>query len=309
MFETRNSSLICIKKALLLKHSSNSNIKSRLKLNFKLSERLQKIAKMVPSQYSHIWDCCCDHSLLGCALLSRQAAATLPSHNKLSKNMPCDMESTIHFVDIVPELMADLEHKLQRFYASSPWQTHCLDVAKLPLTQYEGRHLIIIAGVGGDLMIEFIEAINQQHKNLAIDFLLCPVHHQFSLRSKLIELDFSLQDEVLVEDNQRFYEILLVSSRSEKNIKVNGNANIKISPVGDKIWQPLSSTHSSQHSIKQAEIADKYLNKTLNHYQRMLQGFQQSIQQGKAKDVQDIIDAYRAVTLRSEAKPSLTCPR
>ncbi|WP_082627212.1 tRNA (adenine(22)-N(1))-methyltransferase [Colwellia sp. TT2012] len=248
-----------------------------MKHSLKLSNRLQKIEKMVTSQYDHIWDCCCDHGLLGSALLSRQAA------------------TTIHFVDIVPELMAEVENKLQRFYSnkhsnsSSSWRTHCLDVTRLPLASFQGKQLIIIAGVGGDLMIKFIEAIYQAHKNLTIDFLLCPVHHQYPLRSKLIELDFSLKDERLVEDNQRFYEILLVSSAS--------TADRKVSPVGDIIWQSQLTTDlslpSDEHSIKyaltQAEIADKYLKKTLNHYQR--------IQQGKTNDVQHIIDAYRAVVL------------
>jgi tRNA (adenine22-N1)-methyltransferase len=229
----------------------------------KLSNRLQQIEKMVTSQYSHIWDCCCDHGLLGCALLSRLDAT--------------DIRSNIHFVDIIPELMAELEIKLYRFYADTTWETHCQDVAKLPLAQYDGKHLVIIAGIGGDLMIEFIKAIYHQHKNVNLDFLLCPVHHQFSLRNKLIELDFSLTDEVLVEDNQRFYEIILVSSTSKKSRKIN--------PVGDKIWQ--------SESKQQTEVVNKYLKNTLKHYQRMQQGFKQ----GNAKNVQHIIDAYHAVIL------------
>ena len=228
-----------------------------MKHNLKLSKRLQQIEKMATQQYDHIWDCCCDHGLLGFALLSSQT------------------NSTIHFVDIVPELMAEVENKLERFCPSLPWKAHCLDVAKLPLTQYQGKHLVIIAGVGGDLMMQFIEAIYQQHKNFDIDFLLCPVHHQFSLRQKLIELDFSLKDEVLIEENQRFYEILLVSSLSKELSKENK----KISPVGDKIWQSTSS--------KQTEIVDKYLHKTLNHYQR--------IQQGAQQNVQHIINAYSTI--------------
>lgn len=234
-----------------------------MKYNLKLSKRLQHIEKMVTSQYSHIWDCCCDHGLLGCALLLRRDP------------------SKIHFVDIVPELMTELDNKLKRFYASAIWETHCLDIAKLPLTQHKGKHLIIIAGVGGDLMIEFIEAIHQKHKSLNIDFLLCPVHHQFSLRQILIELDFSLINESLVEDNQRFYEIMLVSSTSNKNSKINA--------VGDKIWR--------SESKKQTEIINKYLRKTLNHYQRMQQGFQRDIHQDKTSDVQHIIDAYHAVII------------
>ncbi|OZS43004.1 SAM-dependent methyltransferase [Photobacterium sanguinicancri] len=226
-------------------------------LPLKLSKRLRKIEQMVTSDYSHIWDCCCDHGFLGAALLSRQAA----------KN--------IHFVDIVPELMSELESKLQRFYSNSEshWYTHCLDVAALPLLQHEGKQLIIIAGVGGDLMIQFIEAIHQRHPKLCVDFLLCPVHHQFALRQKLNELNFSLQDEVLVEDNQRFYEAILVSSAPDENAP--------ITLVGDKIWQ--------SNSDKQTDINKKYLTKTLDHYQR--------IQQGNTSDVSHIIDAYRAITL------------
>lgn len=302
--------------AFLLKDSASSNMKSSLKKSakhsLKLGKRLQQIEKMATSEeYGHIWDCCCDHGLLGCALLNKQAEASI---SDTSSNMPVNIvsntarnkDSDIHFVDIVPELMTELENKLQRFYSSSlnaviakNWKTHCLDVAKLPLDKYDGKHLVIIAGIGGDLMIKFIEAINQQHKSLAIDFLLCPVHHQFSLRSKLIELDFSLKDEVLVEENQRFYEVLLVSSSSAAECKGNN----KISPVGNKIWQ----SDSRKVSLSQAEIVDKYLNKTLNHYQRMQKGLQQSNKQDNQQaktnnanvDVQHIIDAYRAVTLAS----------
>lgn len=286
----------------LLKHSVNSSLEQSFKHCLKLGKRLQQIEKMVTvQQYGHIWDCCCDHGLLGCALLNRLTETTISTN----------IVSNIHFVDIVPELMTELENKLQNFYSNSAistrWKTHCQDVANLPLEQYEGKHLIIIAGVGGDLMIKLIEAIYQKHKNLNVDFLLCPVHHQFSLRSKLIELDFSLKDEVLVEDKQRFYEILLVSSAS---VADNKEAS-KVSPVGDKIWQSNSTIHSNENSLKQslthAEIADIYLNKTLNHYQRMQKGLQQSTeqdnQQVKAKnlnsDVQQIINAYRAVILPS----------
>jgi tRNA (adenine22-N1)-methyltransferase len=210
---------------------------------------------MVTADYSHIWDCCCDHGFLGAALLSRQAA------------------NTVHFVDIVPQLMAELNSKLCQHYPNSRWQTHCLDAASLPLADYEGTHLVIIAGVGGDLMIQFVKAIYQQYPRLNIEFLLCPVHHHFALRRSLIELEFSLQHEALVEDNQRFYEIILVSSAAD--------ITRKISEVGDKIWHA--------ESVQQAEITANYLDNTLNHYQR--------IQQGNNANVQHIIDAYRSVKL------------
>lgn len=227
-----------------------------LKLSKRL-EQIEQIEQMVTGDYTHIWDCCCDHGLLGAALLSRLAAPN------------------IHFVDIVPKLMDELEGKLQRFhsYSLSRWKTHCIDVATLPLDKHQGKHLVIIAGVGGDLMIKFVEALHHKYPELAIDFLLCPVHHQFALRQKLIELKFSLNDELLIEDNKRFYEVMLVTSVTDENAP--------ISAVGDKIWQSTS--------LKQANIAEKYLRKTLCHYQR--------IEQGNSNSVTHIIAAYHTVVL------------
>ncbi|PSU36336.1 tRNA (adenine(22)-N(1))-methyltransferase [Photobacterium lutimaris] len=223
----------------------------------KLSKRLKKIEQMVTPNYTHVWDCCCDHGFIGAALLSRQAA------------------ENIHFADIVPDLMAALEKKLQRFYPGAAWEVHCQDVAKLPLYQYDGKHLVIIAGVGGDLMSELVAAIHQNHQDGNIDFLLCPVNHQFTLRKTLIEQDFGLKHEVLIEDNRRFYEIMLVSSTRRDNEQV--------SAVGSKIWQ--------YDSTEQADIATKYKDKTLSHYRR--------IQQGNTADnnIQAIIDDYCAVTI------------
>lgn len=224
----------------------------------KLSRRLKTIDKMITSPYPHIWDCCCDHGLLGMTLLARNAAPN------------------IHFVDIVSELMRQLNSKLTQFFPHSPsaWASHCIDVKKLPLAQYpltgSEKHLVIIAGVGGDLMTELIEGICTNNPDINIDFLLCPVHHQFSVRAKLITLNFSLLDEVLLEENQRFYEILLVSN--------NNKQGDKVSPVGDKIWQASS--------VEQAAIIKGYLTKTLKHYQR--------IQLGCRDNIQTIIDAYQA---------------
>jgi len=234
----------------------------------KLGKRLKHIESMVTEQYDHIWDCCCDHGLLGAALLTRQAAPH------------------IHFADIVPELMHELENKLQHFYPqhSKPesnvqWQVHCVDATALPLQEFSGKHLVIIAGVGGDLMTELVEAIYQKNSTLDIDFLLCPVHHQFTLRQRLIALDFSLRTEALIVENQRFYEILLVST-----IKDIRNKHASISPVGSLIWQ--SSTP------EQSKITIDYLKKTLDHYKRM--------QLNRHAEVQDIIDAYSAVIFDHE---------
>ncbi len=219
---------------------------------------------MVTPGYTHIWDCCCDHGLLGAELLSHQAA------------------EHVHFVDVLPELIDQLTNRLQRFYshAHAAWHTHCLDVASLPLEQYAGKQLVIIAGVGGTLMTRFIQAIHQRQPEARFDYLLCPVHQEFGLRQQLISLGYRLKQETLVKDNQRFYEVLLVSTmQAQKGVRSN------ISPVGDAIW------HAD--TPEQVRNAQDYRHKTLKHYQ--------NVQRGNSEDVRHIIDAYRAVTIDSSA--------
>jgi len=224
----------------------------------KLSKRLKQLEKMVGSDYDHIWDCCCDHGFLGMHLLSEQRA------------------DTIHFVDIVPSLITKIKQTLERYDSihSSSWETHCIDVSALPLDKYQGKQLIIIAGVGGDLMSRMVDAIRQRHQHLDLDFLLCPVHRQYALRNKLINFRFSLKDEVLIEDKNRFYEILLVSSVSDSKHVIN--------PIGNKIW---CSTNAEQYTI-----ANKHLENILNYYRRNQQG-------DNTVKVDHIIDAYSAVKL------------
>ncbi|GAA3955262.1 tRNA (adenine(22)-N(1))-methyltransferase [Allohahella marinimesophila] len=221
----------------------------------RFGKRLRQIEAMVAPGYDHIWDCCCDHGLLGAALLS---GAVAPH---------------IHFVDIVPELVEALDYKLQRFDTQpiSAWTTHCVDVRALPLQQYPGRHLIVIAGVGGALTGQFIEAIHQRIPQTQMDFLLCPVRQQFSLREQLIRLAFSLKDEVLIEDRQRFYEVLLVSSDPDEGEPIH--------KVGKAIWQA--------DTAEKRQAIEAYRQQTLRHYQRM--------QSGSNMEIHDILEAYGAV--------------
>lgn len=203
----------------------------------KISKRLNTINNMITNQYEHIWDCCCDHGQLGINLLARQAA------------------SKIHFVDVVAPLMSELGAKLQRFFNINPdhknWQVYCLDVARLPLENIckNSKQLIIIAGVGGDLLVELINSIIKNHPEHNLEFLLCPVHHHYKVRTSLIKSGFGLIDETLIRENNRFYEILHVSQSSDKIIF----------PVGSSMWD-----------FSRKDDTD-YLTKTINHYQRMAQ--------------------------------------
>ncbi|WP_271271545.1 tRNA (adenine(22)-N(1))-methyltransferase [Aliamphritea hakodatensis] len=198
----------------------------------KVSLRIQQLSTMVHGHYTHIWDCCCDHGLLGQLLLERGRA------------------DCVHFVDVVPALMNTLEHHLQQDYGDRRWQVHCLDVARLPLSRYAGAgepQLVMIAGVGGDLLVDLVTAICQAHPEVPVEFLLCPVYHNYKVRRALADLSLGLISETLVEDKQRFYEILHVAS-------AGGDP---VSPVGERMWDFTDTVHRA------------YLQQTLNHYRRM----------------------------------------
>jgi tRNA (adenine22-N1)-methyltransferase len=82
-----------------------------------------------------------------------------------------------------------------------------------------------------------------------------------------------------VEDNQRFYEVMRVSTHTQGK---------PISPVGDKIWQ-------------YPELSARYLKKILNHYQRKQSGYNKSLKNKRYDDelkvLQETIEAYKAVRL------------
>lgn len=217
---------------------------------------------MITGHYDHIWDCCCDHGLLGMLLLKRNAARQ------------------VHFVDCVPSLMQALELRLQRFFPAdisgqnlhlnphlnpdidpnlschTQWQVHCLDVMALPLEQTsdKDKQLIIIAGVGGELLVELVRAILAQHPLRHLEFILCPVHHNYYVRQSLSALGLGLKSEHLLEENQRFYEILHVSTIVAPN-------GLPITATGSLIWQTLD-----EASLPRAH---RYLSQVIGHYQRM----------------------------------------
>jgi len=231
----------------------------------KISQRLKKIVTMVHSHYDHIWDCCCDHGLLGAKLLDNNCA------------------NTIHFVDVVPDLMQEVSTKLERFYPAVDgdvkcWKVHCIDVALLPLADKKNTQLVIIAGIGGELLVELVQAILAKHPQHSLEFILCPVHHIFEVRKALAKLKLGLIDEHLIEDNQRFYEILHVSTQSQQAVSL----------VGDKMWDLTRL------------IDQRYLQKTLAHYQRIQVGLLKKPNQDEAQnsEITQIIETYQA--LRSQ---------
>ena len=160
-----------------------------------------------------------------------------------------------------------------------------MDVGQLPLNQYSEQHLVVIAGVGGELTQTLIEAVISNNPNMSFDFLLCPVHQLFELREYLGKGDFSMIDEKLVEENRRFYEILHVSYQPNcSELAHTYSPTDKVSAVGNKIW--LANSEQDKRVIEQ------YKQRTLAHYQRISYGLEK---QGKPNSVAHIIEHYQAV--------------
>ena len=121
-----------------------------------------------------------------------------------------------------------------------------MDVAQLPIVPNK-KNLIIIAGVGGDLLIELMRPIQSRNSDIELEFILCPVLHNYMVRCELIEMGFGLISETLVKENKRFYEVIHVSNQ----------AAISLTNIGSEMWDLSDSDHQ------------EYLNKTISHYQRM----------------------------------------
>ncbi|TQV88467.1 tRNA (adenine(22)-N(1))-methyltransferase TrmK [Aliikangiella coralliicola] len=222
----------------------------------KIGYRLQQLDKMIIRQYDHIWDCCCDHGLLGMLLLKRNAA------------------TKVHFVDVVEPLMFELERKLERFFPHDPvnrrWQVHCKDIRQLDLSETaesshnSPSHLVIIAGVGGDKVIEFVDAILSRHPNKNIEFLLCPVHHNYKVREALTLFDMKLNYEKLIRENNRFYELLHVSENGKYPISLVGSLMWDFSRSDDRDYLEKN-IHHFAHKAKQGDV----------NYEKILLAYQQ----------------------------------
>ena len=138
-------------------------------------------------------------------------------------------------------------------------------MAQLPLSKNTNeKQLVIIAGVGGLLLIALLDKLFKLTQGINIEFLIAPVHHNYQVRSFLNTQDYSLIDERIVEENNRFYEVLHITKAKDKL------ANISL--VGDKMWE----ANNAQHLL--------YLQQMIAHYQRIALNPQ--------SDVDEIIKAY-----------------
>ncbi len=191
----------------------------------KLTKRLTRLLDMIkPNAYQVIWDGCCDHGYLGEALLSS------------------NYTEQVIFVDIVPEITRNLSIRLAK-YSSDSFQVLTKSMTEIEPEQ-QLRHLIVLAGIGGDLSIEILKELSQKYGGYC-DFLLCSVNRNFQLRRFLSSNGLLITEESFITENGRYYELMMTTQLIEPEIKA--------SPVGN-FWDGKNSHHAN------------YLKKLLNHY-------------------------------------------
>lgn len=215
----------------------------------KLSKRLNAINSLITQPYDIVWDCCCDHGFLGMALLERGIA------------------KQINFVDIIPTLMQALEQSLQHFEQGKSlpsWQVRCEDVAQIKLPT-AAKQVVVIAGVGGDLCLKLIQQIiaNNPHSLHQLSFIICPIQHLYKVRTGLKACNLKLDNEQIIVENKRFYEVL----------KVSFNATNSITETGAQMWDK----HNPHHHQYQQQLLNHYtrmINKDRLYYQKVITAYQ-----------------------------------
>jgi len=177
--------------------------------------------------YDAIWDCCCDHGYLGINIL----------HRKLAPR--------VVFVDQIDSIMSLLEPRLSH-YPTNQYQLITGDVGEVEFCAEE-RHLVIIAGVGGENIIKMLEAIARNHPDTPIDFLFCPSTTQYDLRQYLANQNYSLLHESLVTEKGRDYEVIYVQNPHEA-----------------ATFSPISRTGEMWDTDRPEHL--RYLKKLVTHY-------------------------------------------
>lgn len=175
----------------------------------------------------------------------------------------------LYFVDQLAHITTPLAQDL----ASRGYQHYSVltaDCGQLDLSA-DGRHLVIIAGVGGRALIEMLQSLQQRYAANAtsttspLRFIVCATNYIYDLREYLVGNAYQLIGEEIVSDRGREYEVIEVELSQTPVTQ-------SVSLIG-AMWQ----SDNPQHQ--------QYQQRLLGHYHR------QAIQRDSPR-LQRIITAY-----------------
>lgn len=158
--------------------------------NSSLSYRLAFLSSIsLKYKRTEFYDFCCDHGQLG---LSIQGSF-----------------ETIFLVDQVKSIT----NKLHSYIPSGNIEIVLEDCTKIKLPKQKQK-TVAIAGIGGMLSIRILENIAEFIGNDDI-IILSPHNNLEEVRDYLKNSSYGLEEECLITDNNKFYEILALSKCSE----------------------------------------------------------------------------------------------
>jgi tRNA (adenine22-N1)-methyltransferase len=201
---------------------------NRLDAIFSLVEAIQQ-----HKTYDAIWDCGCDHGYLG---------------QKILANELCE---TLYFVDQVTHIIDQLNSKLAS-YPSNRYRAITADVGEIQFPTNQ-RHLVILAGIGGERICEIFCNIEQMNGHQKIDYLLCPSTTSYELREYLSTTAFDLHHESIVSEKGRDYEIIFIRTKQQKQ-------DIRKVSLTGAMWDANNAFHRRHHQ------------RLMTHYQRQCLG-------------------------------------
>ncbi len=207
----------------------------------RIGRRIRQLLAQIPSGYDWVWDLCCDHGYLGLELLAQQP------------------KQRVGFVDQLPQVMRPLGEQLQALYPAERWQCLTLDASQLILPP--GKHLLVVAGVGDEVLLRIMNQLRLQQGGQGselrqLDWLLSPANNVYLVRHQLQQWQMVMQAEGLIEERGKLYEWLILQEQQPEA------AQAKLSRVSNPapFWQPELASHRQHLSrlMRHAELVSKH---------------------------------------------------
>lgn len=185
------------------------------------------IIKHVPEDSDTVWDICCDHGKVGRSFLPLRKVV---------------------FIDQVAYITKRLSGHLEKEFLASEQASFEVLTANAREVDYMslGSNCYVVTGVGGELGMEIISQIFLSMKP-EDSILVCVHKNTHKLRCFLSDLGLGLCEEVLIKENNQFYELVLV----------NKTSTLDISPVGSLMWQSPTDDHSEYLKSQKAYYMKK----------------------------------------------------
>lgn len=173
---------------------ANTDRKSQRKISPRLEAAFDHLLKD-----DEVWDFCCDHGLLGI------------------KALKSNEFRSVHFIDQVPHIMQALKEKILRFRVApmTRYFLHCCDGANIT-SHVNGT--AVIAGVGGDTILEILKSLQTKKLLQAQRIILIPHKDEKHMKAQLscdseFAQTFLLANEIAVTERERLRQVLVFDRR------------------------------------------------------------------------------------------------